>query len=63
MTGLPNSKQRKGHTSVTEQVVQFFPNFTGTRLQNIPAGDQDDPQSLYRAGTPGFTSGILRQPL
>ncbi len=61
--GLEDANQGSGPLSVTEQVVQFFPDFTGTSPQNIPAGDQDDPQSLYRAGIPGFTSGIPRQPL
>ncbi len=61
--GLENNNQSVSHQSVTDQVVQFFPYFAGTGPQNIPAGDKDNPQSHYRAGFPGFTPGIPRQPL
>jgi hypothetical protein len=52
-----------GRLPAAEKIVQFFPYFTGTGPQNAPAGDQDDPQSHYRAGISVFASGIPPQPL
>jgi len=60
---LKESSHIMSRLPAAEQVVQFFPYFTGIGPQNIPAGDQDDPQSLFRAGISGFTSGIPLQPL
>ena len=63
VAGTAKNPLVKSHLSVTKKAVQFFPDITGGGPQNIPAGDQDDPQSLCRAGISGFTSGIPQQPL
>lgn len=52
-----------GLLKLTEQVVQFFPYFSGRGPQNSPAGDQDDPKSPDRGQISGIASGLCRRPL